>query len=64
MYAWGVGDAVWVTTTNGHDGGGVILPVNDAARNHIPPMGAGVDMFAPGYAKGAAEAEDALAACP
>lgn len=64
MYAWGLGDAVWVTTTNGHDRGGVVLPVNDAARRHIPPTGVGVDVSSSGYAEGAAEAEDAIAACP
>lgn len=45
MYAIRIGDAVWLTSVppDGSDGG-LVLPVNDAARTYDPNMGADTDV--------------------
>ena len=63
MYAWGIGDAVWIASTNSPDRGALILPVNKAARRYDPVTGAGQDTFQAGYLNAALESKGALADC-
>ena len=61
--ALGIGDAVWVASTDSPNDSGVILPVNEAARTYDPITGVDVDVFQSVYADAASEAEGALADC-
>ena len=61
LYALGIGDAVWVASTDSPNDSGVILPVNEAARTYDPVTGVDVDVFQSAYADAASEAEGALA---
>ena len=74
MYAWGIGDAVWVASTDEPDKGAsiwpssaqgtVLLPVNKAAREYDPVTGTDVrPVIQAGFADPLEEAEGALAGC-
>ena len=74
MYAWGIGDAAWVASTDNPDKGSsiwpssaqgtVVLPVNKAAREYDPVTGTDVrPVIQSGFADAMVEAEGALAGC-
>lgn len=63
MYAWGIGDAAWIASTDRPKKGAVILPVNRAARQYDPVTGANQDTFQAGYLNAALESKGALADC-